>query len=378
MREASSKPASLVEAPRTNQSTPFVWHNVAELLPVGPRVSRAQRVPEPVRNHLSQRGQTQMLASAGVEARTVIEEGEAMLVVSAPDSSPGQPCEAREWRGGFQTDGRWLVGRAPTELTLRAEPPPPSALLHDRTAGGFSSAVRRLCFSETGTLLVHDLRPSPDLRARPPHTHELPRLTMLAYGTSVTQGKAATQPHLTFASQCAARLGIDAINLGCAGSAHCEPTLADHIAQRTDWHLAVLGLSLNMMWMGEAEFRDRIAGFIDRVAGADTRRLVYCITLWPHAYDFGVCLRRDPSKTDVSERASNSQRMREHLREAVRQSPHPNVRCLEGPQLLRSITGLSSDLLHPSDAGMSEIATRLAAELQPEVDRLHASQAPPR
>src|SRR5690606_38413608 len=80
---------------------------------------------------------------------------------------------------------------------------------------------------------------------RPPEAADLPKLKMLAYGTSITQGAHATREHLTYASLTARRLGADLYNLGTGGSAFCENAMADHIADRNDWNLAVLCLSVN-------------------------------------------------------------------------------------------------------------------------------------
>ena len=48
---------------------------------------------------------------------------------------------------------------------------------------------------------------------RPPTADELPAFRYLAYGTSITQGAAASMRHLGYASQTAWRLGADLINL---------------------------------------------------------------------------------------------------------------------------------------------------------------------
>ena len=51
------------------------------------------------------------------------------------------------------------------------------------------------------------------------------------------------------------------------------------------------------------------------------------------------------------------------LEEIVKASAHKNVYFVSGPELL-SFSGLSPDMLHPTDHGMIEIATKLVPQIQ--------------
>jgi hypothetical protein len=191
---------------------------------------------------------------------------------------------------------------------------------------------------------------------RPPEPDEVPRRRYLAYGTSITQGFDCSAPYLSYAGRTAMLLDADLVNLGVGGACQCEAAFADYIARRTDWDVATLELSVNMEGFELQEFRRRVGYMVDTVAGADTRRPVVCMTLFPYYRDLGVEDPRTPS-------GCRPEAFREALRDAVAACPHPNVQVLEGPALLKDIRGLGADLLHPSDAGMIEIAGRLAASL---------------
>jgi lysophospholipase L1-like esterase len=178
----------------------------------------------------------------------------------------------------------------------------------------------------------------------------------LSYGTSITHGAAATAGHLTYVAQTAWRLRADLINLGVGGSAWCERELADYIAEREDYDIVTLALSVNMIGGGfsDDEFRARVTHMIDRVSAAHPDQPVACITLYPHFRDFG----------DDTEGAEHSARFRQILRESVAGLSRSNMTLVEGPELLADAGGLTTDLIHPGDLGMIQMGERLAARLQ--------------
>ena len=94
------------------------------------------------------------------------------------------------------------------------------------------------------------------------------------------------------------------------------------------------------------------------MAGADTRRVVACITLYPYFRDFGVS---DPDETY----GGTPEEYRQALRDVVADCPLPNVHLIEGTEMLTNIGGLTGDLIHPSDNAMIEMGRNLSARLQP-------------
>ena len=82
-----------------------------------------------------------------------------------------------------------------------------------------------------------------------------------------------------------------------------------------------------------------------------------CITLYPFYRDFGL--------TDAGvEYKSGAEAYREALREAVAGCPHGNAHLIEGTEILRDISGLTADLIHPGDNGMIEMGRNLAERLK--------------
>ncbi len=71
------------------------------------------------------------------------------------------------------------------------------------------------------------LEPSATLTAGAPYAHARP---ILYYGSSITQGAAASRPGMSYEAQIARRLDRDFINLGFAGAARGEKVIADYMA----------------------------------------------------------------------------------------------------------------------------------------------------
>ena len=167
-------------------------------------------------------------------------------------------------------------------------------------------------------------------------------------------------PHSSCAGHTARALGADLINLGSAGSAHCEAELADYIAARDDWDIATLALSVNLGRFALDEFYKRVSYMVNTVSGANLDRPVACITLWPFFND----MLADDGKLKQGETAPAA-KFRQSLRDAVAACPNPNVHLLEGPELMTNTAGLTDDLIHPGDYGMMEMGLNLVAALKP-------------
>jgi len=333
-------------------------HNIEQVVGIDGRQGvRLQRVPESVRQHLNPGAQEKMLRPCGSEIRFV-SDGRSVRVTLSSEERTGLIV----FFGLFQSTQRFTIGREPrtVEITMSDRLQQSDPALWSGMA--FSPRVCRLAlggWQKDAPLFFHGIEGS---SIRPPKPDELPGVRYLAYGTSITQGSQAMAPHLSYVSQAARRLGADAINLGVGGSAYCERELADHIADRGDWDIATLSLSVNMIGAGFSlqEFQDRVSFMIDRVGDGDSHRPVVCITIYPHFRDLGM-----PSASGQDK--GTAEQFRQALRDAADACPHPNVRLLEGTEILRDFSGLTPDLLHPSDSGMILMGENLARCLAPEV-----------
>lgn len=327
-------------------------HNVAETPPApwtdgGLRLDRA---PERVREGVNPDAGHRLIHPTGSELRFVPDDP-----VEVTLSASGEVTFRVFW-------GPYQEPEVPVSESYRLGPTPRTFELAvpDRVAGlrpevadasAFSPRTCRIRFERWERVALHDVRGA----CHPPEPADLPDRRYVAYGTSITEGAKSSAAHLSYVAQAARRLGVDPLNLGVSGSAYCEPAVGDHLAARDDWDLATLAVSVNMAntEFSVGEFRERATRLVGTVADANPDAPVACVTLYPdHA---------DAVAGDDPDRAAD---FRAALREAVESASAPNLRPVEGPDLLDA-TDLSADLLPPGDDGMASVGEGLAGALAP-------------
>lgn len=319
-------------------------HNVAETAPAewDADGDRLCRVPASVGEELNDEAHHRLRHATQGEVRFVpaSDGAEVEVTLSTPERA-----EIRVFWGAFQPWQAREVGPGTETLSLRV-PDRLADLDGDVDVGRFDPRVCRVRFERFVPVALHDVAGD----CRPPADGEVPDTRYLAYGTSITEGAKATATHLSYVSRVARRLGYDAVNLGCSGSAYCESALADHIARRDDWDIATLALSVNMANadFSTEEFRERVDYFVNTVAGAHPEKPVACVTLLPYYAD--VTASGDPDRAAA---------FRDALRSVVAESPHDNLSLVAGTDLL-SPGDLTWDVLHPGDEGMRTIGEGLA------------------
>jgi hypothetical protein len=123
--------------------------------------------------------------------------------------------------------------------------------------------------------------------------------------------------------------------------------MAEHIAGRTDWDLATLELGINLIGSIDVdEFRRRVDRFVETIAAARRDKWIFCIDLFTCHHDF----------TDDPKIVA----FRNVVREKVARLNLPRLVHVPGTDLLRSVQGLTQDLVHPAPSGMEEIAANLS------------------
>ncbi|MBC2715917.1 MAG: hypothetical protein HF978_11470 [Desulfobacteraceae bacterium] len=331
-------------------------HNIEDLVSVdGFPGLRMQRIPESVRLKLNPDAQIQMCHSACAEIRF-----ESDHPVSIELSCPKGLGIVEVFYGPFQSPERYEIK---DDISVIHVPAPDQMTMYDQYKLSnlpFSPKVCRLLMAGDA-MYIHGIK---GYNCRPPNRDELPRLRYLAYGTSITEHGNATAPHLTYVEQVGIRLGADVINLGCGGSAFCEPEIADYIAARTDWNFATLALSVNMLKFPLSFFYERASYMINTICRSNPRRPVICITLFPYSREFG------DSFIGMEDKGSPDD-YREALHKAVQDCPCENVYLLEGSEVLNNVGGLSSDLLHPGDQGMIFMGENLARQINPLIKKFY-------
>ncbi|WP_416010912.1 SGNH/GDSL hydrolase family protein [Haloarcula japonica] len=307
-------------------------------------------MPISIRSELNDGARERMGHATGCEVRFCPRslDSEVAVTLSAPE-----PTQVRVFWGSFQPTETDTIDSTPTTLTLSV-PERLRDLKEGIATGRFDRTVCRILFDRSVPVALHDVVGD----CRPPKAEELPDRRYLAYGTSITEGAKASSPHLNYVSQLARKRGYDALNLGASGSAYLDAAMADHIADRDDWDIATLALSVNMT-TGEfstQEFHQRAEYFVNTIADAHPQKQIVCVTLFPYFADI-----TDTGDTDLANA------FRAALRTVVSDSSQNNLSLVEGTDLLTG-TGLTCDLLHPSDVGMNSITNGLSTHFAKALD----------
>lgn len=311
------------------------------------------RLPSSVRVCLNPGAREKSLMTAGVEIRCRAQGrgGGVRLFIAGT-----QPIRAELYQGDFLL---WplvippgeqdvpLAGQYTWSWLSHQQPPGTSThLLQSLPGRRFDPGLLRLVLPYRA--LVGPVRTRGELS--PARPQDLPDRTLLCYGSSITQGYEALTATGGYAPRLARLLGMDLINLGLAGSAHLEPEIATHIAERSDWHIATLELGINLVGTLEPQaFARRAAEFVAIVARA--ARPVFVLDLFRYFDDFsgGDAGRAQAFREAVAAAAHSAG---SHVR-------HISVSHLPDPQ------GLCADLLHPSPEGMEQMAGALAGAIRP-------------
>ncbi len=317
---------------------------------------RLARYPRAVREALGPRGRWVSELNVGSEIRFVTDAPTARLHITNLDFG-GVDADLFIFRGDFLAHRYALkpgsVRSIALELTPRFDLVRPDVLRGRR----FDPGVWRLSFG--GSLpVLHEVE-TQGYPVRPPHADEKPRLTWLAYGSSITGGSGASIHLNSYVEQAAWRLGVDALNMGLGGSCLCEPAVADYFASRDDWDFATLELGVNMAGsVAPEEFRRRAEYLVGTLRRKHPDKLLVLITSFPFAQDLRFS--REPNMVGEQQQAYDA-----ILREIASRDTRGRLRLVEGHEVLTDFPGLSWDLVHPSDHGHIQMGENLAKLLRP-------------
>ncbi len=304
------------------------------------------RIPDELRQGLNGSAMANALATPGSEIRFNLVGDEARITLRNTGES-AVPAIVEVFQGSFLT-GVHTVGLEPTEITVSR---------HANTEGlGVLSKEHDLPFDIGLSRVVLPWRPpcrliSIEGETELPRADQVPDTRYLAYGSSITHGNNAVRPTGSYAMRTAQLLNVDLISLGFGGGAHLEPAMADYIAGRHDWDFASMELGINLLGSIDVEeFARRVAYFIPTIAEAHPDKWIFCIDVFPCRWDFA----NDPK----------AESFRQVVRDKVASLNMPKLVHVSGPDMLRSIMGLTTDLLHPSPSGMEEMARHLTKVME--------------
>ena len=327
-------------------------HNVACLVPCPEGGVRWLRVPETVYNKLeAPGGQFQARGCTGVELRFVMNSSTAVLKIQSL-SSPDVTCTKQIFYGSIQ--GGWechelhsYIGTDLCEITIKQ---PANLPLLDRitkeSGSDWDPRVVRV-FLNHGNFRIVGIEGD----VRPPEKSELPKKTLLTYGSSITHGSNAIAAPNNWTSILAHNLNTDLINLGFAGSCYMEPEMAEYIAQEGElghWDMATLELGINVLDWDVDKIRQRVTNTVSQIAGRNPKKPVFVISPFYCNDDFS----KGGKRTGV---------WRKIIHEVCEELALPNVRYIDGTDILGSMRLISADAVHPNIYGVQQIADRMTA-----------------
>lgn len=212
--------------------------------------------------------------------------------------------------------------------------------------GRFAPNVWRVVIGHDIRVRIVEIEPFGEIR--PPKPDELPKTTMLAYGSSITHGTGAVMYENAYIYKTAEALGIQVLNKGMGGSCYCEKAVADYIPT-ADADIFCLELGINMLDIfSPEEYRER-AGYLLKKAAETGKPTIFVSTLFGSA---DVCT--DRQKVE-------KYRAYEAVAEAL--AKETGVNFIKGSDILKDHTELTGDMIHPSVHGHDFMARRLSKRL---------------
>jgi lysophospholipase L1-like esterase len=324
-------------------------HNVVELYDPPDGIGKELcRIPRDLRAQLNDSAKKNAVQGTGCEVRFNLQGDEAVLTLQMRE----RPAIVEIYSGAFLT-GWQVVTTEPTEVVVR-RPDRLSRLvkLAEDQEMPFDPALSRVMLPWRPPVRLLGL----EGEVAPPSQGQVPHRRYLAYGSSITHGNNGLRASGGYVRRTAQRLGVDLLNLGFGGGAHCEFAMADYIAARDDWDVATLELGINMVsWLDTAVFSERLTYFVTTIAESHPETWIFCIDMFPFHMDF------DPE-------SEKNHAYRAAVRDLVEGLDAPKLVYFDGRDLMRDITGLTADLVHPSPVGMEEISENLASRMVRMID----------
>lgn len=182
-----------------------------------------------------------------------------------------------------------------------------------------------------------------------------PAVRYVAYGDSITHGFTASDIAHTYTYLLATARDWELVNLGLGGRS-ARPLEGDTVGRLGGDVVTVL-IGVND-WQGgvaPADYRQAMHGLLTRIRAHRAGVPIYAITpLW-------VSPQWKPAKARFPLEA-----YRQALRDLLAELPDPDIRLVEGPELIDAEERyFDAVLVHPNDAGMAQLAARLARRIAP-------------
>lgn len=330
-------------------------HNVAELIPCEEGGVRWLRMPTNVLESLESGDQGQRMTknATGVELRFVIKGDEAVIRMQSL-ADDAVVSHFHVFRGGIQGGwddhevGKRITGEVKDFVIKKSQNMDVLKSITKDYGIEWDPEVVRVVI-DRGSCRIIDVLGD----VEPPQKEQMPKKTMLAYGSSITHGSNALSASNSWVSIVAHKLNMDYRNLGMAGSCCMEPEMIDYIAsegEKGNWDLAVLELGINVLGWKEEKIRERVENTIKQIAGRNAGKRVVVISPF---YSF-----------DDYKKEGKSEIWRRIIPEIIEKLAYKNVTYIDGLELLGDMSLISADEVHPNIYGVAQIADRLYNRLK--------------
>ena len=313
------------------------FHNVEEMIRCE-KGYQMLRIPSYVREQINPAARDEMSRfSTGVEIRFRLKGDSANIILSVDDNAEAQVAYIYygSFQGGWQYSSKIIQNETKIIIPRHSDL---SVLKEIAEAGSlpFDPEVVRIVLPYGSCYYV-----AVEGDVEPPLRSQLPRISYLAYGSSITHGSLSLAAPYTYPFRISQMLCCDYYNLGFAGSAHMEKVMAEYIVSRKDWAFASVEMGVNMLKPEYSLklFEKRVREFIDILA--KDPRPVFATSI----FGFNG---QDQEKADK-------------LRKIVKESASDKLIFTDGLELLNTSTYISADLIHPSLEGIAQISERWCA-----------------
>ena len=177
----------------------------------------------------------------------------------------------------------------------------------------------------------------------PPIEDEKPKITFLAYGSSITHGSGTVSNCNSYIQVLARKLNAQVYNFGLSGCCRIEKEISDFIAgQDCDFYLLELGVNIRSVY-SKKEFKSRARYLLKCLL--PNNKPIFLTTIYQNTNTY-YC--EEPAYS--REKEFNSA-----LNELVDEMKSDNLHLVDGNDILTDFNQLTTDFIHPSESGHIEM-----------------------
>lgn len=308
---------------------------------------RLERYPEGLYKSLSTTGAYMAAHSCGCEIRFVMENPDSYIQITLLSES--LPGDVTIMCGDYWDDFiKFKAGEMKT-ITIK------KSNLYDTENNeffkndAFSKRVIRIILSSS-VFTICDIKTF-GFDIRPPYKSELPKLTGLAYGSSITHGAGSITKSLSYVEQLARGLNSQIMNKGLGGSCLMESSIADWFAELSyDYMIFEAGANMYDDYNPE------------EIEARGKYMLKKLLESHPDKYIFML---QPPMIFRQKENSDKFKKFSESVYNIFLSAQSDKCVYIENCEIQKYSSYVSSDLIHPSTFGHILMGENLANKIKP-------------